>query len=110
MPSPYTPFPISGERSETLPPNFDPMHPFTGIELIVSGVLFTSITSASEHLNQVIHQITSNSTQLPDLQIVSPSTRQLLDFVYVSLSGALKETPNMTFLITSGKPLTLWRG
>src|SRR6266702_8218153 len=107
LPGPYTPFPISGERSETPPPGFDPTHPFTGVELIVSGLPFTSTTSAAEHLNQIIRKIESDGTPLPELQIVSPSTRQPLDFVYVSLSGALKENPrpdileNMRLLLDS---------
>ena len=92
-PGPYTPFPVSGERSETPPPDFDPSHPFTGVELIVSGLPFTSISSASEHLSQVVQDIVNNGTPMPELQIVSPSTRQPLDFVYVSLSGTLKENP-----------------
>jgi hypothetical protein len=98
MPGPYTPFPISGERSETPPPNFDPTHPFTGVELTVSGLPFTSITSAAEHLNQTVQDIVAGGTPLPDLQVVSPSTRQPLDFVYVSLSGPLKENPRPDIL------------
>ena len=93
FPGPYTPFPVSGERSETPPPDFDPSHPFTGVELIVSGLPFTSISSASKHLSQVVQDIVNNGTPMPELQIVSPSTRQPLDFVYVSLSGTLKENP-----------------
>jgi hypothetical protein len=97
-PGPYTPFPVSGERSETPPPDFDPSHPFTGVELIVSGLPFTSITSAAEHLHQVIRDIVADGRSMPGLQIVSPSTRQPLDFVYVSLSGSLKETPRPDIL------------
>ena len=97
-PGPYTPFPVSGERSETPPPDFDPSHPFTGVELIISGLPFTSITSAAEQLNQVVRDIVASGTPLPDLQIVSPSNRQPLDFVYVSLSGALKENPRPDIL------------
>ena len=97
-PGPYMPFPVSGERSETPPPDFDPSHPFTGVELIVSGLPFTSISSASEHLSQVIQDLVNNDTPMPELQIVSPSTRQPLDFVYVSLSGALKENPRPDIL------------
>jgi hypothetical protein len=97
-PGPFTPFPVSGERSETPPPDYDPSHPFTGVELIVSGLPFTSITSAAEHLNQIIRDIKAKGTSLPDLQIVSPSSRQPLDFVYVSLSGALRENPRPDIL------------
>ena len=71
-PGPYTPFPVSGERSETPPPNFDPSHPFTGVELIVSGLPFTSISSASEHLSQVVQDLVNSDTPMPELQIVSP--------------------------------------
>ena len=85
-PGPYMPFPVLGERSETPPPDFDPSHPFMGIELIVSGLPFTSISSASEHLSQIVQDLVNNDTPMPELQIVSPSTRQPLDFVYVSLS------------------------
>jgi len=76
-----------------VPPDFDPTHPFTGVELIISGLPYSSISSAADHLNQIIRDIVSRGTLLPDLQIVSPSTRQPLDFVYVSLSGDLKENP-----------------
>ncbi|KAF8151316.1 hypothetical protein B0H34DRAFT_801081 [Crassisporium funariophilum] len=98
MPGPYTPFPVSGERSETPPPDFDPTHPFTGLELTVSGLPYTSLTSAVEHLNQIIQKIISEGTERPDLQIVSPATRKPLDFVYVSLVGVLKETPRPDIL------------
>ena len=93
-PGPYKPFPVLGERSETPPPNFDPSHPFTGVELIISGLPYTSIFLAAEHLNQIIHDIVTAGTPMPNLQIVSPLTRQPLDFVYVSLSGILKENPH----------------
>jgi hypothetical protein len=93
VPGPYVPFPVSGERSETPPPDFDPTHPFTGVELTISGLPYSSISSAADHLNQIVRDIASSGTPLPDLQIVSPSTRQPLDFVYVSLSGDLKENP-----------------
>ncbi|KJA14060.1 hypothetical protein HYPSUDRAFT_209040 [Hypholoma sublateritium FD-334 SS-4] len=97
-PGPYKLFPVSGERSETPPPDLDPTHPFTGVELTVSGLPYTSLTSASDHLNQIIRGIISKGTSLPDLQIVAPSTRQPLDFVYVSLVGHLKETPRPDIL------------
>ena len=98
MPGPFVPFPVSGERSETPPPDFDPTHPFTGVELTVLGLPFTSITSAADHLNQTIQEFVANGTPMPDLQVVSPSTRQPLDFVYVSLSGPLKENPRPDIL------------
>jgi hypothetical protein len=97
-PGPFKPIPVSGERSETPPPDFDPSHPFTGVELIASGLPFTSLTSADDHLSQVIQDITNNGPPTPDLQIVSPSARQPLDFVYVSLSGTLKENPRPDIL------------
>ena len=97
-PGPYTPFPVSGERSETPPPDFNPSHPFTGVELTVSGLPFTTITSAADHLNQTLQDIVSDGTPMPDLQVVSPSARQPLDFVYVSLSGPLKENPRPDIL------------
>ena len=87
-----------GLLTNNRPPGFDPTHPFTGVELIISGLPFTSVTSAAEHLSQVIHKIVSDGTPLPELQIVSPSTRQPLDFVYVSLSGSLKENPRPDIL------------
>ena len=98
MPGPFVPFPVSGERSETPPPDFDPTHPFTGVELTVSGLPFTSISSAADHLNQTIQDFVADGTPMPELQIVSPSTRQPLDFVYVSLSGPLKENPRPDIL------------
>ena len=97
-PGPYTPFPVSGERSETPPPDFNPSHPFTGVELTVLGLPFTTITSAADHLNQTLQDIVSDGTPMPDLQVVSPSARQPLDFVYVSLSGPLKENPRPDIL------------
>ena len=97
-PGPFVPFPVSGERSETPPPDFDPTHPFTGVELTVSGLPFTSISSAADHLNQTIQELVANGTPMPELQVVSPSTRQPLDFVYVSLSGPLKENPRPDIL------------
>ena len=57
-----------------------------------------TITSAADHLNQILQDIVADGTPMPDLQVVSPSTRQPLEFVYVSLSGPLKENPRPDIL------------
>ena len=94
---PYEPLPLSDDRSETPPPEFDPQ-PFTGIELIVSGLPLGSLTTAADHLNAVVEDLRRKGAEIPLLQISSPATIQPLDFVYVSLSGPLRESPRLDLL------------
>ena len=89
----YEPFPLSSDRSETPLPTFDPSHPFTGIELLVSGLSLDSFLAASEHLKERLDKLRHDGLALPPLQITSPANIQPLDFVYVSLAGPLQETP-----------------
>jgi len=89
---PYEPLPLSDDRSETPPPEFDPQ-PFTGVELIVSGLPLGSLTATADHLNAVVEDLRRKGAEIPPLQISSPATIQPLDFVYVSLSGPLRESP-----------------
>jgi hypothetical protein len=94
---PFEPLPLSDDRSETPPPEFDPQ-PFTGVELIVSGLPLGSITAAADHLNAVVEDQRRKGTEIPLLQISSPATVQPLDFVYVSLLGPLRESPRPDIL------------
>jgi len=94
---PYKPLPLSVDRSETPPPEFD-LQPFTGVELIVSGLPLSSLTAAAEHLNAVVEDLRRKGAEIPLLQILSPATVQPLDFVYVSLSGPLRESPRPDLL------------
>ncbi|KAF8955265.1 hypothetical protein BDZ97DRAFT_1858763 [Flammula alnicola] len=93
-PGPYVPYPVSEDRSGSPPLGFDPtrpFNPFTGVELIVSGLRRTSLTSAAENLTEIIENLRGDGTIIPNLQIVSPSNVHQLDFVFVSLTGELRE-------------------
>ena len=95
---PYTPLPLSDDRSETPPPEANLSQPFIGIELIVSGLPTNSFSAATDHLHAVIDNLRHQGARSPPLQISSPANIQPLDFVYVSLSGPLRETPRPDIL------------
>jgi len=95
---PYVPLPLSKDRSETPPPEFNPSQPFTGIELIVSGLPTNSFSAATDHLNGIIDNLRLAGARIPPLHFSSPANVQPLDFVYVSLSGPLRETPRPDIL------------
>jgi len=97
-PGPYVPLPLSDDRSETPPPDANPQQPFTGLELIVSGLPSDTFISATEHLKATIENLRRQGAEIPELHISSPANVQPLDFVYVSLTGDLRETPRPDIL------------
>ena len=60
---------LSDNRSETPPPKFDPSQPFTGVELIISGLPLGSLTAAMDHLNAVVEDLHRKGAEIPLLQI-----------------------------------------
>jgi len=97
-PGPYVPLPLSDDRSETPPPEFNPSQPFTGLELTISGLPIDSFLAATDHLNRIVEKLRLEGTRILILHISSPANVQPLDFVYVSLTGPLKETPRPDIL------------
>lgn len=79
---------------------FDPdlSETFTGVELIVSGLRRTSLTSATEHLNSLLAEQRTRGTHIPPVTIVSPANQRPLDFVYLSLAGEFREQPRPDIL------------
>ena len=102
-PGPYVPLPLSDDRSETPPPEFNSSQPFTGLELIISGLPTDSFSAATDHLNGVVEKLRLEGAKIPVLHISSPANVQPLDFVYVSLTGPLKETLGLISWKTLGK-------
>lgn len=95
---PYVPLPLSEDRSETPPPKFNHSQPFTSIELIVSGLLTNSFSAATDHLIGIVDNLRLAGARIPPLHISSPVNVQPLNFIYVSLSGPLRETPRPDIL------------
>lgn len=98
QPGDFVPYPVCAPRPETPPPELDINHPFTGIELIVSGLSRASLTAPIKHLNKIIDDLVAGGHRMPELDIVSPVTTEPLDYVYISLAGPLKETPRPDIL------------
>ncbi|KAF8164192.1 hypothetical protein BJ912DRAFT_1068476 [Pholiota molesta] len=93
---PYQPPPVSDDRSDSPPPglSYDAnLIPLTGLELIVCGLDHTTSTSAHAHLTRIIDQLRQDGQLLPHLHIVSPSSGENLDYVFISLTGHLRENP-----------------
>jgi hypothetical protein len=98
---PYQPPPVSDDRSDSPPPglSFDAnIIPLTGLELIVRGLDRSSSTSAHAQLTRIIDQLRQDGQLLPSLHIVSPSSRENLDYVFISLTGNLRENPRPNVL------------
>ena len=66
--------------------------------LIILGLPLGSLTAATEHLNAVVEELSRKGIEILPLQVSSPATVQPLDFVYVSLSGPLWESPRPDIL------------
>ncbi|RDB15858.1 hypothetical protein Hypma_003753 [Hypsizygus marmoreus] len=87
---PLKPFPIVEDWSDSPTLAFkDQNLIFTDIELIVCRLKHTSPTSATEHLKQIIEELTQKGQCLPDLYIVSSSTHDCLDYIYISFTDPL---------------------
>jgi len=95
---PYIPLPLSDDRSETPLPDANPQQPFTGLELIVSGLPSDTFVSATKHLKATTENLRRQGAEIPKLHISSPANVQPLDFVYISLTGELRETPQPDIL------------
>jgi len=89
---PYVPLLLLDDRSETPLPDANPQQPFIGLELIISGLPSDTFVSATEHLKATIENLHCQGAEIPELHISSPANVQLLNFVYVSLTGELRET------------------
>ncbi|PPR01350.1 hypothetical protein CVT26_015408 [Gymnopilus dilepis] len=94
----YVPYPVSRTRPDTPPPELDLTHPFTGLELIISGFPRDSINASPNHLAVILDELRDQGKAIPKLDIVSPATNEPLDFVWVSLASPLKETPRPDIL------------
>ena len=90
---PFEPFPLSEDRSETPLTTFDSANPFTGLELIVSG-----LPHNAPDLNDLLERLRQEGATFLPLKVTPPANVQSQDFVYVSLTGALKETPHPNIL------------
>ena len=97
-PGEYQPYPVSENRTETPPIDFDLAQPFTSLELIVSGLPCTTLTASHDRLQQIIWEIRDQGQNVPLLDIVSPATTNPLDYVWVSLAEPLKEIPRPDIL------------
>jgi hypothetical protein len=88
------PFPVTvSDGRDSPPPDPDLSETFTGLELIVSGLRRTSLTSATDHLNTLLAEQCAHDTYIPLVTIVSPTTQRPLDFIYLSLAGEFREHP-----------------
>jgi len=93
----FEPFPVSHpSRPETPPLDFDILHPFTGVELTVSGLPRDSLVAAQNHLQHILQDLGRQYTNFPSVDIVSPATTDplkevprpdILDRVRVILDG-----------------------
>jgi hypothetical protein len=95
---PYEPFPLSEDRSETPLSTFDSANPYTGLELIVSGLPPSTPDEAIQHFNDILERLRGEGADFPALKITPPANVQPQDFVYVSLTGPLRETPRPDIL------------
>lgn len=90
----FEPFPVfHPSRPETPPLDFDTVHPFTGIELVVSGLPRDSLSAAQNHLQRILQDLGRRYTNFPAIYVVSPATTDPLGYVWVSLADPLKEVP-----------------
>ena len=95
----FRPFPVTvSDGRDSPPPDPDLSETFTSVELIVSGLRRTSLTSATEHLNSLLADQRTCGTHIPPVTIVSPATQRPLDFVYLSLAGEFREQPHPDIL------------
>jgi hypothetical protein len=91
-------FPLSEDRSETPLATFDSANPYTGLELIVSGLPHSTPDDTTHHLNDILGRLREEGVEFPALKVTPPSNVQPQDFVYVSLTGTLRETPRPDIL------------
>ncbi|KAF5386027.1 hypothetical protein D9615_002407 [Tricholomella constricta] len=95
---PFKPPPVSQEQpSDTFLPDYDPaFHPFTGLELTVSGLDRSGPRSANEHLKRIISKLEDDGLLLPKLDITPGASRtsnEASDYVTVSLADPYRATP-----------------
>jgi hypothetical protein len=96
---PFESYPLSTNRSETLLTAADSATPYTGLELIVSGLPHDTPNAAADHLKDVVETFQQpDGASFPPLRITPPANVQPQDFVYVSLAGTLRETPRPDIL------------
>jgi len=105
---PYEPFPVSGDSSQIPPPALDPSHPFTGVEIIVSGLPLDSLSEAPAHLTSLIDKLRSKGNVIPPYRLPPQRTFSPLISYMSHLRDRYENLPDPTFWRKYARSWTYW--